>query len=91
MECSELAWVIKMMEISAACKQEYNRFVVPGIPIIPVPSRLTNATSSILVIPLTACFLFLAAEISVPNEFGLKVFLIKMGIFFLINGDIIFG
>ena len=80
-----------MTDTPAACKQEYKRFAVPGTPIMPVPSRFTNATLSMVVMPLTVCFLLVVAEISVPSEFELKVFLIKIGIFFLIKGDIIFG
>ena len=51
-ECSELACEMSVTETSASLRAANNRSAVPGTPIMPAPSRLTMATSSIEVTPL---------------------------------------
>ncbi len=55
------------------------RCAVPGTPIMPAPSRLTRATSSMLVMPFTACLDSGFAQISVPAFSGAKVLRIQIG------------
>ena len=90
-ECSELAWVIRTTDIPASLRHEKRRLAVPGTPIIPAPSRLIRDKSSMVVIPLTLLHSLLSNTILVPVEFGLKVFLIYIGMPLVINGDIVLG
>ena len=53
MECSELPCEMRMTEIPSSRSAPNSRCAVPGTPIMPVPSRLTSATRSMLVMPFT--------------------------------------
>ena len=55
------------------------RCAVPGTPIMPAPSRLTSATCSMLVMPLTGSIESGWAQISVPAFSGAKVLRIQIG------------
>src|SRR6187402_261754 len=69
-----------------------NRLEEPATPIIPEPSRVINVILSIWLIPLTGFMCVeTALEIKVPSACGSKVFLIRIGIFFLKTGWIVGG
>ncbi len=52
-ECSELPCEMRMTEMPSSRSAPNSRCAVPGTPIMPVPSRLTSATRSMLVMPFT--------------------------------------
>ena len=52
-EYSEEAWVIMIIFMFSLDRVSKSRLEKPGIPTIPLPSRLIRATSSIWLIPLT--------------------------------------
>ena len=60
-------------------KAPNNRFAVPGTPIIPAPSRLTSAMSSMVVMPLPGSADLGSAQISVAGLAGAKVLRIQIG------------
>ena len=65
-----------MTEMPALRRAPNNRSAVPGTPIIPVPSRLTRATSSTDVTPLIWSGLSPpTGPMREPGADGLKVFL----------------
>ena len=67
------------------------RCAVPGTPIMPVPSRLTSATRSMLVMPLTGSCESGCAQISVPTFSGAKVLRIQIGMLSLTAGAMVCG
>jgi hypothetical protein len=69
-ECSELPWEIRITEMPASRSAPNSRCAVPGTPIMPAPSRLTSATGSIVVMPLTGSAEVGCAQISVPRFCG---------------------
>ena len=79
-ECSEEAWVIKIILTSALESAPNKRAEIPGIPIIPEPDKLRSAILSIELIPLIGIPSWLPTEINVPSSSGAKVFLILIGI-----------
>ena len=89
-ECSDDAWVIMIILICFNDKHSNKRFENPGIPIIPLPSRLISATFSMWLTPLTIdplCSLLVPFElIIVPDALESKVFFMSKGIFFSIIG-----
>src|SRR6185369_69990 len=90
-ECSELAWEIITTETSTTRSAPNSLSATPGMPIIPVPSTLSRAISSIVAKPLTGIVDGEEEEILVPVASGLKVFLIQMGMPLAIAGNIVFG
>ena len=64
---------------------------MPGTPIMPAPSRLTSATRSMQVMPLTAISEVGLAQISVPAFSGANVLRIQIGMPFSTAGAIVCG
>ena len=64
---------IKMTEMPASRSAPNKRCAVPGTPIMPAPSRMTSATGSMVVIPLTLSADLGWAQIKVPRFCGAKV------------------
>ena len=86
-ECSEELCVMRMTFIFSLLRASNKRFEKPGMPIIPLPSRLMSAILLILEMPLTILpFLDEADSIIVPSSAGANVFLIQTGIPLLITG-----
>ena len=90
-ECSELPWEIRITEIDSSRSAPNSRLAVPGTPIIPAPSRLISATSSIVVMPFTASDDVGRAQIRVAGLPGAKVLRIQMGISRPTAGAIVWG
>jgi len=67
------------------------RCAVPGTPIMPVPSRLTSATRSMLVMPFTGSVEAGWAQMSDPAFCGANVLRIQMGIRSLTAGAMVCG
>ena len=91
MECSELPCEMRMTEMPSSRSAPKSRCAVPGTPIMPVPSRFTSATRSILVMPLTGNADSGCAQISVPTLCGAKVLRIQIGMPSLTAGAMVFG
>ena len=86
-ECSEELCVINIILICFLASASNNLLEKPGIPTIPVPSKLNKQISFILEMPLIK---FLSAGdsflIIVPAWLGSKVFFIHTGMFLCITG-----
>ena len=92
MECSDDACVIRMTLIAALANASNNLFEKPGIPTIPLPSKLMSTKLLILEIPLIGeSFSATSFLITVPTSCGAKVFFIHTGIDLLITGCIVGG
>ncbi len=91
MECSELACEIRMTDMSSSRSAPNSRCAVPGTPIMPAPSRLSSATFSMLVMPLTGWLLCGLAQINVPGFSGAKVLRIQIGMSRPIAGAMVWG
>ena len=86
-ECSDDPCVMSMTFIFSLARASNNRFEKPGIPIIPLPSRLNSTTELMLEMPLILLpFLTVALSMIVPSSFGENVFFIQTGICFFITG-----
>ncbi len=90
-ECSELAWEMRMTEMLASRSAPNSRSAVPGTPIIPAPSMLSRATSSTAVTPLIGCRGSEVGPMSEPGAAVLNVFRIQIGIARWTAGDIVWG
>ena len=90
-ECSELPCEIRMTEMPSSRSAPNRRCAVPGTPIMPVPSRLTSATRSMLVMPFTGSSESGCAQMSVPTLCGAKVLRIQIGMLSLTAGAMVFG
>ena len=90
-ECSELPCEMRMTEMPSSRSAPNRRCAVPGTPIIPVPSRLTSATRSILVMPFTGSVEAGCAQMRVPTFSGAKVLRIQMGMRSRTAGEIVCG
>ena len=91
-ECSDELCVIKMTFIRALDSASKSRFEKPGMPTIPLPSRLSTAILSILVIPRMISFSAADSDsIRVPWSSGAKVFLTSTGMPRAITGWIVGG
>ena len=75
----------------ASCSAPNRRCAVPGTPIMPAPSRLTSATASMVVMPLTFRAEVGCAQISVPGFVAANVFLMTIGISRVTAGAIVCG
>ncbi len=90
-ECSELPCEIRMTEIPSSRSAPNSRCAVPGTPIMPVPSRFTSATRSMLVMPLMGSAEVGWAQMSVPAFSGAKVLRIQIGIASFTAGAMVCG
>ena len=81
-----VAWEINVTETPASLSERNIRSAVPGTPIIPAPSKLTNAIPVIAVMPLTPATPVSRPPIRVPGCSALKVFRIFSGIRLLMTG-----
>ena len=90
-ECSLLPCEIRMTEMRSSRSAPNRRCAVPGTPIMPVPSRLTSATRSILVMPFTGSCEAGCAQISEPALSGAKVLRIQIGMPRLTAGVMVCG
>ncbi len=64
---------------------------MPGTPIMPAPSRLTSATGSMVVMPLTLSADTGCAQISVPRFSGANVLRMKIGMSRATAGSMVCG
>ena len=80
-----------MTEMPSSRSAPNRRCAVPGTPIMPVPSRFTSATRSMLVMPLTGSTDSGCAQMSVPIFSGAKVLRIQIGIESFTAGAMVFG
>ena len=91
-ECSEEPCVISITLTDAFANASNNLFEKPGIPTMPLPSRLNNTILFMLEMP---CMLVPVAVasffITVPASSGAKVFFIQTGMPFFITGCIVGG
>ncbi len=91
-ECSDEACVIKITLIDAFANASKRRLEKPGMPTIPLPSRLINTSLPILEMPLIgASFSGTSFFITVPKSCGAKVFFTHTGIALFITGCMVGG
>ena len=91
-ECSDELWVIRMTLICARESASNRRLEKPGIPTIPLPSRLRTQMLSMLVMPrMISSSGADSASISVPWSRGANVFFIQTGMPRAITGWIVGG
>ena len=91
-ECSDELCVMRITFTDSFASDSNNLLEKPGIPTMPLPSKLSKLTLLILEIPRIK--LSVTADsfsINVPYSSGAKVFLIHTGIFLLITGWIVGG
>ena len=93
MVCSEDAWEIMMMLMPSRASAAKMRAAKPGMPIMPPPSMFTSEIPSIEAIPVMgrapSRLIVSAAAMSVPGAAGLRLFLMRMGMFFSTAGTIV--
>ena len=91
-ECSDDACVINITLIDAFASASKSLLEKPGIPTMPLPSKLTNTKLLMLDMPLIAVVLSdTSFLITVPASCGAKVFFTHTGICLLITGCIVGG
>ena len=91
-ECSEELCVIRITFIFSLDNASNKRFENPGIPTMPLPSRLSKASLVMLEIPrMLPPFFEETFSINVPDSCGAKVFFIQTGMRLFITGCMVGG
>ncbi len=92
MECSEEAWLMRMILIFSFARALKRRWETPVTPIMPLPWSWSKAMSLIEEMPLIAELRKLPSLLMTePAKSGCMVFLMRMGMFFCIAGRIVGG
>ena len=93
MECSDELWVIRITLIFFDANASNSRLLNPGIPTIPLPSKLSSAMLLILEMPLVLLPSTAASSslITVPLSSGANVFFIQVAMPLLRTGCMVGG